>query len=229
MGPVLGGRPVTRFTSNSAVIVFHGNSLVRGITYATDPVPAQVQRLHPVNNTSTCVNRGTDGIQTPALITNAPSQVDALFNAAKDNIVVFWEARNSMYNGGKTPAQAWADVQTYVAQRLAANPKWKVLLLTIIPQRASFDTDSTCAATMATFEQFNDLMRAGWRATGAKALVDVMKPGSPFRVGAGTVADFNNCGLYTTAIDGHWVHLNNAGNAVIAQYVADELKRLPAR
>ncbi len=180
MGPLMGGVPVIRYTTSSAVIVFDGNSLVLGASGATDPMPAQVFRSAPVNSTSACTNSGTNGARTNEMITQAAAQIDPLFNAAKNNILVVWEGRNSIYNGGRTPAAAWVEIQDYVAARLALHPEWKIVLMTVLPQRASTDTDASAAATWATFQQFNDLMRAGWRATGAKALVDVVAPGSPF-------------------------------------------------
>ncbi len=229
MGPIMNGAPVLKYTASSAVIVFHGNSLVYGLSYATDTVPALVQVAAPINNTSTCVNRGVNGIQTPAMITNASTQVDALYSGAKDNIVVFWEGRNSIYNGGKTPSQAWADVVTYCADRLAAHPGWKIVLMTLIPQRVAGDSDASCAVVQAKFDEFNALMRAGWRAAGAKACCDVVQEGSPFR-GVTTLAHFNAGGLYNTTADpGYFVHLTNTGNAVIASQVSQTLRRLTRR
>lgn len=226
---MMGGLARVRFAASDSVILFHGNSLVYGATYASQPFPGLVQALAPISNTNTCVNLGTNGIQTPALISEAPSVIDARFDAAKKNLLVVWEGRNHIFNGGATPAQAWSSMQTYIAGRLAAHPQWKIVLMTCIPQRVPADTDATCAATWAQFEVFNNLMRNGWRATGAKALVDTTQTGSPF-ANLVTLADFNGIGLYNTTADpGYYVHLVNAGNAVIGQMVASALRRLPKR
>ncbi len=229
MGPMMGGVPVVRYTTSSAVIVFDGNSLVLGASGATDPMPAQVFRNPPISSTSACTNSGTNGARTYEMTSQAAAQIDPLFNAAKDNILVVWEGRNSMYNGGRTPAQAWAEVQAYVSARLALHPEWKIVLMTVLPQRASTDTDASAAATWATFQEFNDLMRAGWRAAGAKALVDVVASGSPFLLTSFAIADFNAIGLWSPTETTQWVHLSNAGYAYIASLVSASLRRLRKR
>lgn len=228
MGPLLGGRPILRYGTATAVIVVHGNSLVNGQSGATSSFPAQLQAQEPFLTGATCYNRGTDGLRTYQMTSEYGSRIDPLFNAAKDNILVVWEGRNSIYNGGRTPAQAWDEIVAYCAQALAARPTWKIVLMTCLPHRLTEYNDAQCDAANDLVDEFNTLMLANWRASGAVACVDVVQPGSPFRA-LRTLTDFTAIQHLWSPTESFWVHLSNEGYGVIAGYVASVLKRLPVR
>jgi hypothetical protein len=170
------------------------------------------------------------------------STIDALYNPSKTNILIAWEGHNDMLGLGKTAAQAFADAQTYTSQRLAANPGWKIIHMTCLPGYYQSWDDTASAAGNAKLDQYNDLLRAGWRGTGAKALVEVRQAGSPF-----VLADYKRTTFAAATYQGQsiwspndqqggggtgqnqFIHCSDIGYGYLAQIVANVLKRLPAR
>lgn len=223
--------PLVKYTSATAKIVFHGNSLVYGASGATDPMPAQVYRSSLINQQVICSNQGVNGQTTQDMI-NSGGTIDNLFATGKSNVLVVWEGHNSintLMNGGasgeEATASAWEQMKTYVAQRLAAKP-WKIVLMTVLPSRRSIDTNATCNSINDAYVAYNDLMKAEWRSIGASALVDMVQPGSPFIMPDWSLASFEAISLWSEGDGGQWVHLNNEGYGVIAEYVVDKLRRL---
>lgn len=244
MGPILSSHATVKYATDTAVIVFHGNSLVYGQSGATVPqgaMPYQVQRLAPVGNAVTCNNRGANG-QSWAGMRTTGAQVDALYESGKKNILVCWEGHNSQFGEGKTPAQAFADAQAYCADRLTAKPGWLIVHMTTIPAFYQSWTDSQSAAGNANLNEYNRLLTEGWRGTGAKSLVDVRQTGSPFILG-----NFNRTTFAAALYGGQsiwspndqqggggtgqnqFVHCSDVGYGYLAQIVANALRRLPTR
>lgn len=248
MGPILGGSPFVRFASDSAVVVCHGNSITFGQSGATIPTgayPYQLQRLTPVNNRLTCVNKGVNGQRWSGMRTQG-AEVDALFVEGKQNVLLAWEGHNSIIGGGLTPAQAWADCQAYCADRLAAHPRWKIIHATTLPACYQNWSDSDSANSNALLEQYNALLRAGWQSTGAKGLVEMRQAGSPF-----AFANYQRSTFIAANISGQslwppndqnggvpdgqnvgqlqWVHPSDVGYTAIAQMWAAVMRSVAVR
>lgn len=239
---VLSGLNAVRYLSASANIVFHGNSLIYGQSGATVPtgaMPYQVQRMPPINNQVTCINKGVNG-QSWAGMRTTGSEVDALFVAGKSNVLVAWEGHNSQFGEGKTPAQAFADCQAYCADRLAARPGWLILHMTTIPAYYQSWTDSDSATGNAKLEAYNDLLRAGWRGTGAKGLVETRQSGSAFLFANYLRTTFAAANIAGQSIwspndqqggggtgQNQFVHPSDIGYMALAQMVSVALRRIP--
>lgn len=245
IGPILSGAAYVKFSANM-VIAFHGNSLIYGQSGATVPtgaMPYQVQRLAPVNNFVTCQNFGVNGQAWPSMFTaGTGASIDSLYDPSKTNILVSWEGHNDMIGLGKTSAQAIADATTYTSQRLAVNPGWKIIHMTLLPTYYQSWSDATAAAKNALFEEYNALLRAQWRSMGAKALIDVRATGSIFNL-----PDYNRTTFAALQSSGQsvwspndqeggggtgqnqFVHLSDTGYSVVAQMVANVLRRVPRR
>lgn len=196
MAPILGGPARLRYAAGKANIVFHGNSIVLGQSGASNPMPAQVQTMAPVNNQVACINKGVNG-QSWAGMRSTGGQVDALFVAGIPNILIVLEGHNSQFGEGKTPAQAWADAVAYHADRLASHPEWRIYDITNIPAYYQNWSDSDSATNNAKLETYNNLARANWRSVGAKGIIETRLPGSPF-----VFADYNRTTFASAKING---------------------------
>jgi lysophospholipase L1-like esterase len=68
----------------------------------------------------------------------ATASVDSLYVPGIANVIVLWGGTNDMATSGRTPAQLYADVQTYVAARKAIG--WKVVIVPNLSRNGD-DTD----------------------------------------------------------------------------------------
>lgn len=228
MGPILGGVGGMHFTTSSAPVVFHGNSLVAG-PYVTNPMPARVRLLAPIRSQVACNNQGQPGYTWVQLRTQGTT-IDALYQSGKTNVLVILEGTNSLLNGGQTAAACYAAAKAYVTDRLAAHP-WRIVMLTTPPFRTQAMDDAAAIELNGRVTGYNNLLRANWSTDGCAGLVDFQQAGSPFAISTFTVSTFSaiqyNGATVWTSAEAQWVHPNDNGYACLAQMVASGLRRLP--
>lgn len=225
MGPILGGvAPITYKTANTQV-VFDGNSLVFGVGSTGGlNLPVQQAALAPISAGLVITNTAVSGQTINDMRTRGPTFVDPTFDSAKSNVLILWEGTNSISNSPvRTGLEAIADMTAYIAERRAANPAWKIVLLTTIPRY--FMNGITVPLGNAQLLVYNNYILANYRAMGADAVVDV-RANTVFVYPAGATSMPSYMTPYSS--DGH-THLNNAGYALIAAMVAPVLRRLPKR
>ncbi|WP_409266818.1 SGNH/GDSL hydrolase family protein [Massilia sp. BHUDP2] len=229
IGPILGGVPKIRYTSDATNVVFDGNSLVFGQgSSGGQSMPAQLAALAPIGGRLSITNLGISGQNLGQMRSNA-SDVDGAWVDGKRNVLLVWEGTNALNYGG-TVNNAYNDTAAYCAERLALHP-WLIVLLTTIPRQNQGATQADTDAYNAKLTDYNTRIKSGYKAMGAKAVIDVRQEGSPFAFANYLPATFDAPGVGSLwASEGAMrVHLNNAGYGVVAQMVADGLKRLPAR
>lgn len=211
--------------SGAVKVVFDGNSLVQGVGSTTTPLPAAFASLVP--GLSSVVNLGGSGRTWAAMLSG--TAVDAAFDASKTNVLFAWETTNSVCNDGRTAAQTIQDATAYIAARRAANPGWRIVLLTSIPRQVGNAVTDVTASNVA-MEQVNAAFLANYRAMGADAVVDVRRPGSYFRF-----ADYS-AGTFASDPNGYWyeaapgrVHLVDSAYLLIAGWCREALRRIHKR
>lgn len=153
------------------------------------------------------------------------SKVDGAYIQGKVNILVAWETINS---GNRTVLQNVADARSYIANRLALHPDWRIVLVTSLPVE-SWRGERETLALNARLQAVDDIFRASYRDMGAEALIDVRAPGSPWRYSGFTPADFDATQELWYTADGARVHPNDAGYALITEWVIQALERLIPR
>lgn len=220
MGPIMGGYARAKFESAKYAMTFVGNSIADA-GYGSDLVP-QLQALAPISNQFTITNRALSGYGMTQL-TSVASTVDSAYVAGKINYMVLFEITNTVYNDGYTGLQACAQMQTYIANRKALNP-WRVILMTGIPRGSLFGSTWNATTGEAQMQAANAYIRANYRDMGAVAMVEARRVGGPF-----DFADSTNLANFPSSLWTDPTHPNSAGRAYLAQYIADVLKRLPAR
>ena len=201
-------------------ITFDGNSL---LVYGAPTMPALVATLLAARGRAPETQNVGVSAQSIRMLAGFDggdaSDVDAAWAPGKTNVLVVWEATNSIAYYGRSLADATADLTAYITARQAVHP-WRVVLMTCLP-RYETGNDGLLVA-------WNTLARMHYREWGADALVDVRAPGSPFAFDGTVAANFQATQRYW-AETASWVHLNGEGNAVIAEMVVEALERLPAR
>lgn len=139
------------------------------------------------------------------------------------NVLILWETTNAIHQG-RSPQQAVADAESYVAHRLAEHP-WLVVILSTIP-RGQGDSQAAIDALNAGLVAADAGIRSACRGWGAKTFVDLRCPGSPFRFGAYDDAAFAaNARLWA----GDRIHLTADGHQVIANMLLPVIAALPPR
>jgi lysophospholipase L1-like esterase len=230
MGPILGGLARMRFSSAGSNVVVDGNSLVYGQgSTGGNNMPAQLAAMSPLSGNVAVTNLGISGQNLSQMRTNC-ADVDAAYVAGKQNVLVVWEGTNSLNYGGSV-AQAYSDTSLYCAERLALNP-WIIVLMTTLPRYNQGATQSATDDYNAKLASYNAQILAGYKSMRAKAIVDVRQTGSPFAFSDYQFATFDQpatSGLWAAGETLQRIHLSNAGYGVIAQMVANVLKRLPRR
>jgi len=193
------------YTDKPKIVVCDGNSLTIG-NGATNPLGSYPDQLQTLLSEWTVKNVGVASQQTPAMITNAATRVDALHTAATHKVTVCWEATNHLYFGA-TATTAYNSIVTYCQARQAAGQK--VVVLTVLPRSdgsfpASFEADR---------QTVNTNIRTNW-ATFADALADVA---ADDRIGD------EDDELDTTYYAADKVHMKSVGYAMIAEIVKDAI------
>jgi lysophospholipase L1-like esterase len=96
--------------------------------------------------------------------------------------------------------------------------------MTGLPRGSLFGSTWNAVTGEEQMQIANAYIRANYRAMGAVALVEARRAGGPF--------DFTDCTNLANFPSSLWTdptHPNSAGKAILAQYIADVFKRLPAR
>jgi lysophospholipase L1-like esterase len=233
IGPVLGGLPRLRYTSDKVNVVFDGNSLVRGDGSTNGQnLVTQVSALAPLNGQLVVPNLGIDG-QTIAQMRSGSSDVEASWVPGKTNVLVVWEGTNSINYGASSDdgTGAFNDMAAYCADRLALHP-WKLVMMTTLPRYNLGATQAQVDTFNAKLVKYSSLLLANYKSIGAVAIVDVRQAGSPWIFPDYTLSTFESATAlpyWANEGAGKHIHLNNAGYGVVARMVADVLKRLTAR
>ncbi|MGI4937324.1 MAG: hypothetical protein ACRYF5_11345, partial [Janthinobacterium lividum] len=184
-----------------------------------------------------------DGQQWNQMMANGSGgYVDSTYDSTKKNILICWEGTNAINIGGISAAQAFAQAQAYTAERLSIHPGWLIVHMTLLPIYYQQWSDATAANVNAVQNAYSNMLRDGWKAMGAKAIIDVQQAGSVFRF-----SDYNKTTFQAANIGGQsiwspndqyggggtgqnqWVHPSNVGYTQIAQIAVSVVRRLPAR
>ncbi len=223
MNPILAGSPTIKYLASDVNIVFDGNSLVAGAS-ASGPsayMPAQLTQLPPLNGLITVKNIGVSGQTIANMRSRGTAFADANYVAGKKNILLAWEGTNSICNNaGMSGVAAGAAMAAYCADRLAAHPDWRIILLTTIPRFAI--TAYSIAAGNAQLSAYDDYIKANYKAMGAQRVLDV-RAGGVF-IYTGTTMD-----AVMSPYMAESIHCNDLGYGLVASYCASELRRLKAR
>lgn len=240
-GPILGGIAKLKYSASTTTVTCDGNSITAGIVHTSGPAayfPAQLQAMAPISNQFAVTNLGISGQTTRkmnGLDGGSVSDVNATYVNGKKNVLFALEGTNSRDIANRTGEQMAQDLADYVADRLALHADWIIALPTVLPFIRAGDSQAVTDADNAAIDTLNALIRANYRAWGAKALVELRGPGSPFNLPDYTLASFETPALLalwaTTATEaaGTHIHLRDSGMTFIAQAYAATLRRLPAR
>ena len=201
-------------------IVWDGNSLFVGTPGANgNGVPVKTEEIAPIVGSGASTTNVAVGGQTwrmmDGLDGGSSADVDAAYDSeASANILIAWETTNAVW-AGRTGQQCYDDAAAYIANRLATNGGWRIVMLTALPRLGS-------VAQCGRLVDFNDLAKAGYRSIGVDVLVDVRGTGVFDFLGT-DVSQFAASEAYWS---GDHVHLTEAGAAYVAQLVALGIRRL---
>lgn len=219
LASILAGGAVLRYRSGQANIVCDGNSLAAG-TGATVSYPSALAGLSPLAENSTpVVNIGIPS-QTAADMQSGTIDLASAHATGKQNILVAWELTNSIYFG-RTPTQAVDDLMSYIATAKTLKSWNSVIVVNTIPRYQTTSGGATAAQYNTYLLEANVLLAQRYREQ-ATILVDLRASGSPFAFSDFAQATFTASGLYNADN----IHCNNAGYLVVAQYVAQALRRV---
>lgn len=226
MGPIMGGVARASFGADKYAMTVDGNSI--SDASVSDLIP-QLNALAPISSKFTITNKAINGQNTQQMISSA-ADVDGSYVNGKTNVLLVWELTNNIHNIGRTGAQTIQDTIDYITARqacVAANrpgeKPWMVVLMTGLP-RGDFLTAYTAPAGEVEMQYCNAYIRANYRAMGARAFVEARRAGGPF-----DFTDTTNAANFPASLWTDKTHPNSAGKAILAGYIADVLKRLPAR
>lgn len=207
--------------SSNTNIVFDGNSLVFGQGALVSNMPTRVMATAPfVGSGAAMANVGISGQSwrmMNGLDTGSVSDVDGAWVSGKFNILVAWEATNSIAYYGRTVSECVQDCVDYIAARKAVHP-WRVVLLTTIPRNNALDSS---------LRAWDALAKANYRAWGADVLIDVRRELLNFS--GENDASFSSTQPLWSEGAAPWVHLTDAGYQMVANWVAEGLRRVPGR
>jgi len=219
MAPTLGGFVRASFAAAAFAITVDGNSISDAAV--SDLIP-QLNALAPISNKFTITNKAINGQSVQQMIANA-ADVDNSFVVGKVNYLLIFEITNNIFNDGRTGLQTCVDLEAYIAARLAVHP-WRVILMTALPRGDFLGATYTATTGEVQLQAANNYIRQNYRAMGAIALVEARRPGGPF-----DFTDSTNAANFPSSLWTDRTHPNSAGKAILAGYIADVLKRLPAR
>lgn len=235
ISPILAGGGGLVFTSDRVAITADGNSLVYGDGSTNGrSFPVQLAEMAPIRGRLPITNLGINGQRTTQM-TSSASDVNAAYQAGKDNVLIVWEAVNDILGAGSSAQQAYTNMRAYIQARLATNTSnpWRIVLMNLAPfYPGDSSSDSYVPTINQRFMDYNQLIRDNQAAMGYEALVDVRQEGSPFAIGNFERATFKASSYqryFKVESDNKLLHFNNLGYAEIAKMVAATLRRLPAR
>lgn len=191
-------------------IVFEGDSMTSGVgSTGGQTYPQQTIDLLGGSSEWYGLNQGTPSETVQAMSANAASTIDNLYDDSLDyNILSFWGGTNDIFFGADA-ATTYSRIVSYAQGRQSAG--FEVIVSTILP-RSGGGTPGTFEADR---QLVNTNIRDNWE-TFADALSDIA---SDSRIGdAGDETD----GTYYSDN----IHLTNAGYAIIAEYVEEQVDAL---
>lgn len=218
-GLILAGMPRANFDPTRYALTVDGNSIC-DVAFGSKTVP-QLQALAPVSNRLTLGNVSHAGWSVQQKIAS-PGEADAAYVEGKINFLLLWEITNNVFNDGRTGLQTCDDLRAYIAARKAIHP-WRVILMTGLPRGDILGNTWNAVTGEQQMSAANDYIRQNYRDMGAIALVEARRPGGPF-----DFTDATNGANFPSSLWRDRTHPNDAGTAILAGYMADELKRLPA-
>lgn len=116
-------------------IICHGNSLTYGASTtnpATKSYPGLLQaEPNIVALNGKVYNKGVNGQTTPQMIANGAAEVDSLYDSTVRTILIGWEGGNDLANNIITGTEAYNNLVTYYNARRTANPRIKIIAITI--------------------------------------------------------------------------------------------------
>lgn len=230
-GPILAaGAPRVKFSSGAYAMTVSGNSISDP---AVSDLWSQVQALAPISNSITISNKAHNGYSIQQLAAS-PADVDASYVNGKINYLPFFELTNNIHNDGRTGAQTIADAiayinarQAYVSANRPGQKPWRMILMTGLPRGDHYGTTFTGPQAEIEMQYANTYIRQHYRDMGAVAYVESRRAGGPF-----DFTDVTNAANFPASLWIDKTHPTNGaggGKSILAQYIADVLKRLPAR
>jgi lysophospholipase L1-like esterase len=230
--------PRYKYAASSFVVICDGNSLTAGVgaSSAATYWPTQAVALAPITGfgvTPINVAVAGQGIATvgsggaaTTMAGRAAVEVDARLVAGKHNILTAWDYTNEVKYLSGDGVQAHANMMAYcLARRAAAAGKTlRIIVVTTIPAIYAAQTQPTINTWNAGLATANELTRQNYRQY-ADVLADLagnITFATLFANGVYTASPFIATGLYSSDN----VHLNDAGYAVVAQIMANAMKRV---
>lgn len=220
IGPIMGGMKFADYDASKYAMTFAGNSIADP-AYGSDLVP-QLNAMAPVSNKFSITTRAHAGYGFTQLESVA-NEVDVSFVNGRINFLIIFELTNTIYNDGKTGLETCAQLAQYIANRKALHP-WRVVVMTGLPRGSLFGGTWDVTTGEQQMKICNAYLRENYRAMGAIACVEARRAGGPF-----DFTDASNGSNFPAALWDDRTHPNHAGRTYLAQYIADVLKRLPAR
>lgn len=230
MGPIMSSRPLVRYTAALTNVVCNGDSLTsgQGASSSAMAYPKQMQLLSPINNQLVVTNTGIGGTNANTWI-NDHSAIDAAYVAGKVNVLTIDLGTNGVGFTNQSGIDEAVRIGTLCAALLAVHPDWKIGVCTTIP-RGIGATQADRNSFNSALESLNAYLKANYKAMGAKILIDMRDPGSPFAFTDYLPETFNSTGLWASGeSDTDRTHLNDSGYAAKAAIVAAAIRRMPLR
>ncbi len=212
--------PVSPIGTVTAQVICHGDSLTRG-EHASSGLGTAMGTTYPgvlaraLGPAWRVTNIGTGGWPLGALIGEAPTKVDPLFDPhLKQNVLIIFGGTNDLGGGHKSAGTAYADLISYCRARRAAHP-WRILVVTppVAAYPGVYPVDFDAQMVL-----YDSLIRRNWRFF-ADGIVDV---GADPRLGT-PGAEHNPA--YFSAKD--FTHLTDAGYAIVGRDAALAVRSLP--
>jgi lysophospholipase L1-like esterase len=208
------------FTNDYVNLIMDGNSIIAGdATSVPNRIGEKLMQRPPINGMMTYKNTARGGRTYMDMINNVQNVHNA-FEAGKQNLLFFYEAGNSAA-WGLTGTEIVAQCRKYINLVKATHPEWRLFLILSV---ASQDDKNPSEKNRAV-DYYNNFIRTNYKSLGIEAYVDTRPPGGPLAYVPPYNYDesrFTKSGLYQDGI-----HLNAAGNEIVAQYIADMLPTIP--
>lgn len=210
------------WTNAATNLVFDGNSLLAGAaTTVPDRIGEKLLALAPINGAMTYTNVAVNGRTFMGML-SAVANVHAAFVAGKQNLLFILEGVNTANAGYDGPGIV-THCKNYVAAVKATHPGWRIFIL--IAPAFKDDANRPISPGNTAIDYYNDYVRSNYKRLGVEGFVETRPAGGPLAY----VPPY----VYTESTfvkSGHYqddLHLNGAGNAIVAQYIADMLPSIP--